>query len=794
MTFFEYIANLAPEGETALFVRQTPIKQNGDLQFHADGAIKATWPAFMPSHKRRDGEAWYGNTASFIIDRFKDGKPSASAANCEYVLVMVLDDVGDPVKAPKLPPLAPTWIMETSPGSFQWGYAFSEQPTKSDFAAAIKAIAAAGYTDPGACNPVRNFRLPGSVNLKPGKSGFKAKLIEFNPEQEYTLEFICAKLEVTPDESASLGPAPIRIRDDGGDDVFRWLNDQGLILRKPNPEGWAGVVCPNSGQHTDGNPEGRYNQSARAYCCLHSHCLELDSATFLNWVAEQGGPKHEPGVRDELIASTMSAALEKLNPQAAAEMFEQSPTAVLAEIERKELGRLEKAGWFERFAYIQTDDCYFDLQDRREIARSTFNALFRHVDCTSIHSNRKIEASIAYDQNRQAMGAKTLVGVTYAAGEDLIVAKDGMPFGNRWQNARPAAIAQVPVGTSVKPWLDHVHRMIPTDFEREHFLNVLAYKFQNPNRKINHAILIGGYPGSGKDTMLAPFFWAIGGDSKTNCSLVRNEDLNSQWGYALECEVMEIAELRQSEAKDRRALENSLKPIIAAPPEFLSVHRKGLHPYESLNRILVVAFTNERAAISIPSDDRRWFCLWSDAGRLPETDAQALWGWYKGQTQTQGQGQTQTQGQGSNSGMAAVAAYLRDRDVSAFNPGAAPPMTEAKAIMIDQGRSTAESYLVELIAARLGEFAAGAIASPFYALCDRLMSAAPTGTKIPQVALLHALREAGWIDCGRLHSGDYPSKKHIFCAPEFANLPKSELRRMVEQVPAPAAVKLVKSS
>ena len=106
--------------------------------------------------------------------------------------------------------------------------------------------------------------------------------------------------------------------------------------------------------------------------------------------------------------------------------------------------------------------------------------------------------------------------------------------------------------------------MIPIDFEREHFLNALAYKVQNPNRKINHAILIGGHPGSGKDTMLAPFFWAIGGESKLNCSLVRNEDLNSQWGYALECEVMEIAELRQSEAKDRRALENALKPYHGA--------------------------------------------------------------------------------------------------------------------------------------------------------------------------------------------------------------------------------------
>jgi len=79
---------------------------------------------------------------------------------------LVLDDVGDPIKAPNLPPIEPTWKIETSKGSFQWGYAFSEQPTKGEYAAAIRAMADAGYTDPGACNPVRNFRLPGSVNLR----------------------------------------------------------------------------------------------------------------------------------------------------------------------------------------------------------------------------------------------------------------------------------------------------------------------------------------------------------------------------------------------------------------------------------------------------------------------------------------------------------------------------------------------------------------------------------------------------------------------------------------------------
>ena len=758
MEFLEFITKLAPEGETALIVRQKPKLKDGEYDFHADGAIKCTWPAYLPTHRRKADQSWYGNTASFIIDRFIDGHVSASAANCEYVLVMVLDDVGSD-KAPNTPPLAPTWVMETSEGSFQWGYAFSEQPTKAEFSAAIKAIADAGYTDPGACNPVRNFRLPGSVNIKPGRDKFEARLVSFDPAIDYTLAEICDALNVTPAEADSLTLRPIRLSDDGADDVMAWLSDQGMVLSRPNAEGWAGVLCPNGDQHTDGNPEGRYMAANRAYCCMHSHCVDFDSRAFLDWVAEQGGPRHTPGLREELLATAMESALSKLTPTPE---FPDAAAQVIAEVERKELGRIERDGWYQRFAYLQDDESFFDMQDRREISRGTFNALFRHIKCTSIHASgktpRRIEASICFDENRQAKGAKSLVGVTYAAGADVLVARDGLVYGNRWRNARPT-----PKAGDIEPWLRHLKRMVPIEYEREHLLNVLAHKVQFPAHKINHAVLIGGHPGSGKDTLMAPFFWAIGGKAKANCSLVRNEELMQQWGYALECEVMEIAELRQSEAKDRRALENTLKPIIAAPPELLTVQRKGLHPYMALNRVLVVAFSNERAAISIPSDDRRWFCLWADAARLPEADAVALWNWYE-----------------NRGGFEAVAHYLHTRDVSAFNPGGTPPMTEAKMIMVEQGRSIAESYLVDVITQRLGDFHSGVVAAPWHILCDRLQGQAAPGIKLVPNALLHALKEAGWVDCGRLKSRTNETKKHVFCAPELAHLSKSDLRNMAE--------------
>lgn len=752
MEFLDFITKLAPTGETALIVRQKPQLKDGEIQLHADGAVKCTWPAYLPAKGVKEGQAWYGNTASFIVDRFTDGRVSARADNCEYILVMMLDDIGTKSKTP---PLEPTWIMETSPGSFQWGYAFSDQPTKAEFSAAIRAIADAGYTDPGACNPVRNFRLPGSVNLKPDRNHFESRLVEFHPDREYSLPDICAALGVTPVEADSLTLRPIRLADDGADDVMAWLSQQGLLLSRPNGEGWAGVICPNGAEHTDGNPEGRYMPASRAYCCLHSHCVDFDSRLFLQWVADNGGPAHTPGLREELLAQAMDSALSKLTPTVD---YPDEAAKVIAEVERKELGRVEKSEWWSRFAYIQTDDAYFDLQDKRELTRGTFNALFRHISCKSIHNGRKVEASYSFDEHRQAKGAKSLVGVTYAAGADVLVARDGLPYGNRWRDARPT-----PVAGDVSPWLAHVERMVPEEFEREHLLNALAHKVQFPTHKINHAILMGGNHGSGKDTLFAPFFWAIGGDAKANCSLVKNEDLNSQWGYALECEVMEIAELRQAEAKDRRALENTLKPIIAAPPELLMVNRKGMHPYMALNRVFVIAFSNERVAISLPSEDRRWFVLWCAAPKLPEAQAVSLWNWYQ-----------------HRAGFEAVAHYLHTRDVSAWNPSAPPPMTEAKLIMVEHGMSTAESFLVDQMTRRVGEFSRGVIGAPFHAVCDRLQGLAPAGVKIVQAALLHALKEAGWVDMGRIASRQHGTKKHIFCAPNMVDTSKSDLRALVE--------------
>jgi len=153
--------------------------------------------------------------------------------------------------------------------------------------------------------------------------------------------------------------------------------------------------------------------------------------------------------------------------------------------------------------------------------------------------------------------------------------------------------------------------------------------------------------------------------------------------------------------------------------------------------------------------------------------AQSLWAWYR------------------KGGFESISAWLHARDVSQFNPSAAPAMTEFKANLVEHGMSMAESYLVEMLRSRVGEFTKGVIGSPFHSLCDRLAGTAPSGVKVPQAALLHALKEAGWVDCGRIKSREFDTKKHIYASPEIASvLSKSELRRALEDTPTPQIVKL----
>ena len=425
-----------------------------------------------------------------------------------------------------------------------------------------------------------------------------------------------------------------------------------------------------------------------------------------------------------------------------------------------DISSLSQAEWFKRFIYVAEGDLFFDVKTHQDYSRQTFNALFRGTPCYSVHNKtRKIEAATFFDENRAAMGSYVANALTYSPGDTELLKRSGVAYVNKWRNERPSAVT-----SDASPWLEHLRRMIPIDFEREHVLNVMAYKRQNPGRKINHAVLHTGLPGSGKDTLWAPFLWSIGGSSLKNIAVARAEEVAGAWGYTYESEVIVLNEIRYRRGDDRRAMENNLKPVIAAPPELLMVNKKQQHPYYVVNRIFVLAFSNERAPITIPADDRRWFVVWSQAPRLPDDNAARLWDWY---------------GKG---GFEAVAAYLDARDVSAFNPGAVPPITDAKLAMVDLGMSGGEAFIADMVRDRVGPFSRGVVGSPWFDVLAQI-ARITSGHKPTREALFVALRDSGWQDIGRVMSREHRTPKHLWIAPELADKNKSEIRSIAEGKP-----------
>ena len=105
-----------------------------------------------------------------------------------------------------------------------------------------------------------------------------------------------------------------------------------------------------------------------------------------------------------------------------------------------------------------------------------------------------------------------------------------------------------------------------------------------------------------------------------------------------------------------------------------------------------------------------------------------------------------------------------------------------RASLLEQAIGRPTALLLNMIRNLEGPFERGVISAPFHALCadlHPLFNLAP-GQRIFPAHLLDALLQCNWLDCGRVTSAELPTRKHVYCAPEFVQLTKSELRRAVE--------------
>lgn len=288
-----------------------------------------------------------------------------------------------------------------------------------------------------------------------------------------------------------------------------------------------------------------------------------------------------------------------------------------------------------------------------------------------------ISASKWLDQNR------AVEQMTWAPGEPQLI-RDRLVLGGGFVDSPGSQIFNLyrpPPASGGDPklaqrWIEHVDFVYPDS--AGHVISWCAQRVQAPHIKVNHALVLGGEMGIGKDTLLEPVRRAVG---YWNSSVIDPTKLIGRFNGFLKNVLLIIPEARDQGEINRYTLYEHSKAILAAPPETLTVDEKNRQEYAILNRVGVVFTSNHKDGLYLPPDDRRHYVAWSPRQKQDFRSGywNDIWSYYE------------------NGGFDHVAAFLRQLDLDLFDPKAPPPTTEAFLDMVDAGRAPENAELNDLL-------------------------------------------------------------------------------------------------
>lgn len=258
----------------------------------------------------------------------------------------------------------------------------------------------------------------------------------------------------------------------------------------------------------------------------------------------------------------------------------------------------------------------------------------------------------------------TVLTRTFHAGElPICFDPDGKKALNSW---RPTT--RWPARTDPGLFLAQVAYLIPDQVERGVFLDWLAHTEQKPGVLPHfHWLHIASQTGTGRNWLASVLARVWRGYVAPNVDLPAL--LDSQFNEELAGRVFAIVDEVQEGASENSYRHSSrLKSLITA--EYRKINPKGLAQYKERNAVRWLIFSNHDNALPMNNTDRRFRVVRHTAQPRSASDYAELYAVLNDQEFIN-----------------AVGVYLRDRDISAFNPGERPPMNEAKTAAINASKS-----------------------------------------------------------------------------------------------------------
>lgn len=301
----------------------------------------------------------------------------------------------------------------------------------------------------------------------------------------------------------------------------------------------------------------------------------------------------------------------------------------------------------------------------------------------------ELKASVWLDKMRH------IEQMTWCPGKSMVientVVSDGgwLPHtGSTCYNLYRPPILQFGDASKATPWIDHVRRVYPND--ADHLFAWFAQRVQRPEEKINHAIVMGGNQGIGKDTILEPVKHAVG---PWNFTEISPSHMMGRFNGFAKSTILRINEARDLGDVDRFSFYDHTKIYTAAPPDVIRVDEKNLREHAVFNVCGVIITANQKNGIHLDPDDRRHYVAWSESTKDDFAPGYFvdIYAWF------------------AAGGLGHVAAWLKAYDLSAFDAKRPPRHTEAWHDIVDTGRSPQDAELADVLD-RLGNPAAVTLA------------------------------------------------------------------------------------
>jgi putative DNA primase/helicase len=204
-------------------------------------------------------------------------------------------------------------------------------------------------------------------------------------------------------------------------------------------------------------------------------------------------------------------------------------------------------------------------------------------------------------------------------------------------------------------------------------LNWLAYPLQHRGAKMHSAIVVHGGQGTGKSRFFEAYAKIFGPYGRVLGQEALEDKFNADWA---EKKLFIVADEVLARA-DMYHIKNRLKGFITG--DTIRVNPKNVAAHTEKNQMNIVFLSNERMPLVLENDDRRHLVIWVPP-KLPETFF------------------AEVNEEMDNGGIEALHHYLLNLPLGDFKPWTKPPMTQAKADLVELGKSSEERFLAEWMA------------------------------------------------------------------------------------------------